>query len=166
MQINSALFNIAFMNDDSKHDDSLLDLDMQVCFALYSAQLAMNKVYRKLLKALGLTYPQYLVMMVLWEQDAQSVSEIGQRLYLDSATLTPLLKRLETAELVKRARSRADERQVEICLTSQGKALRKSAQSVPEAILCSTQCEPEHLRQLRDDLHALRGRLADSDLAV
>ena len=92
------------MSKDAESDTTLLDLDMQVCFALYSAQLAMNKVYRKLLKTLGLTYPQYLVMMVLWEKDGQSVSEIGERLYLDSATLTPLLKRLETAELVMKGR--------------------------------------------------------------
>jgi DNA-binding MarR family transcriptional regulator len=149
------------MSKGAESDTTLLDLDMQVCFALYSAQLAMNKVYRKLLKTLGLTYPQYLVMMVLWEKDGQSVSEIGERLYLDSATLTPLLKRLETAELVQRARSRADERQVEIRLTGQGKKLRKSA----EAILCSTQCEPDQLLQLRNDLHSLRRRLASNDLA-
>lgn len=153
------------MSKDAESDTTLLDLDMQVCFALYSAQLAMNKVYRKLLKTLGLTYPQYLVMMVLWEKDGQSVSEIGERLYLDSATLTPLLKRLEAAELVQRARSRADERQVEIRLTGQGKKLRKSAEAVPEAILCSTQCEPDQLLQLRNDLHSLRRRLASNDLA-
>jgi DNA-binding MarR family transcriptional regulator len=104
-------------------------------------------------------------MMVLWEKDGQSVSEIGERLYLDSATLTPLLKRLETAELVQRARSRADERQVEIRLTGQGKKLRKSAEAVPEAILCSTRCEPDQLLQLRNDLHSLRRRLASNDLA-
>ena len=127
------------MSKDAESDTTLLDLDMQVCFALYSAQLAMNKVYRKLLKTLGLTYPQYLVMMVL--------------------------KRLETAELVQRARSRADERQVEIRLTGQGKKLRKSAEAVPEAILCSTQCEPDQLLQLRNDLHSLRRRLASNDLA-
>lgn len=153
------------MSKDAKSDNSLLDLDMQVCFALYSAQLAMNKVYRKLLKTLGLTYPQYLVMMVLWEKDGQSVSEIGERLYLDSATLTPLLKRLEMAGLVRRARSRADERQVEVRLTEQGKALRDSAEAVPEAVLCSTRCEPEHLLGLRNDLHALRRRLAASGLS-
>ena len=92
------------MNDRT---DTLLKLDLQVCFALYSTNLAMAKVYRKLLRELDLTYPQYLVMMVLWEKDGQSVSEIGERLYLDSATLTPLLKRLETAELVQRAAAAA-----------------------------------------------------------
>ncbi len=147
------------MNDDSQSRPSLLKLDLQVCFALYSAQLAMSKVYRKLLKALGLTYPQYLVMMVLWEQDRLSVSEIGERLFLDSATLTPLLKRLEGAGLVVRQRSRPDERHVEVTLTDAGRALRKQAETVPEAVLCASQCSPEALVGLRDELHALRVRL-------
>ena len=147
------------MNDDSQSRPSLLKLDLQVCFALYSAQLAMSKVYRKLLKALGLTYPQYLVMMVLWEQDRLSVSEIGERLFLDSATLTPLLKRLEASGLVVRQRSRPDERHVEVTLTDAGRALRKQAETVPEAVLCASQCSPEALVGLRDELHALRVRL-------
>ena len=148
------------MNDDAPDNASWLKLDLQVCFALYSAQLAMSKVYRKLLKELGLTYPQYLVMMVLWEQDRLSVSEIGERLFLDSATLTPLLKRLEGLGLVLRQRSRPDERHVEVTLTQSGKALRDQAEKVPEAVLCASQCRPEELVQLRDELHALRSRLA------
>jgi DNA-binding MarR family transcriptional regulator len=123
----------------------------------------MSKVYRKLLKELGLTYPQYLVMMVLWEQDRLSVSEIGERLFLDSATLTPLLKRLEGLGLVLRQRSRPDERHVEVTLTQSGKALRDQAEKVPEAVLCASQCRPEELVQLRDELHALRSRLAAED---
>ena len=95
-----------------------LKLDQQLCFALYSAGLAMNKVYRKLLSQLGLTYPQYLVMLVLWERDQLTVSEIGGRLFLDSATLTPLLKRLQSAKLLDRVRSTEDERQVVISLTA------------------------------------------------
>ncbi len=91
---------------------NLLQLDQQLCFALYSANLALHKVYRKLLSQLELTYPQYLVMMVLWERDRVTVSDIGERLFLDSATLTPLLKRLETAGLLVRYRATADERQV------------------------------------------------------
>ena len=151
------------MNDDAPDNTSWLKLDLQVCFALYSAQLAMSKVYRKLLKELGLTYPQYLVMMVLWEQDRLSVSEIGERLFLDSATLTPLLKRLEGLGLVLRQRSRPDERHVEGTLTQSGKALRDQAEKVPEAVLCASQCRPEELVQLRDELHALRSRLAAED---
>lgn len=151
------------MNDDTTTDASWLKLDLQVCFALYSAQLAMSKVYRKLLKELGLTYPQYLVMMVLWEQDRLSVSEIGERLFLDSATLTPLLKRLEGMGLVLRQRSRPDERHVEVTLTESGRALRQQAETVPEAVLCASQCSPEELVHLRDELHALRSRLAKAD---
>ncbi|MGJ3257437.1 MAG: MarR family winged helix-turn-helix transcriptional regulator [Alcanivorax sp.] len=151
------------MNDDATTDTSWLKLDLQVCFALYSAQLAMSKVYRKLLKELGLTYPQYLVMMVLWEQDRLSVSEIGERLFLDSATLTPLLKRLEGMGLVLRQRSRPDERHVEVTLTEPGRVLRQQAEEVPEAVLCASQCSPEELVHLRDELHALRARLATAD---
>ena len=151
------------MNDDAPDNASWLKLDLKVCFALYSAQLAMSKVYRKLLKELGLTYPQYLVMMVLWEQDRLSVSEIGERLFLDSATLTPLLKRLESMGLVLRKRSRPDERHVEVTLTESGRALRQQAETVPEAVLCASQCSPEELVHLRDELHALRARLAKAD---
>ena len=133
------------MNDDATTDPSWLKLDLQVCFALYSAQLAMSKVYRKLLKELGLTYPQYLVMMVLWEQDRLSVSEIGERLFLDSATLTPLLKRLEGMGLVLRQRSRPDERHVEVTLTESGRALRQQAEKVPEAVLCASPVSYTHL---------------------
>jgi DNA-binding MarR family transcriptional regulator len=136
-------------------------LDAQVCFALYSAGLAMNKVYRKLLKSLDLTYPQYLVMMVLWEDDRLGVSEIGERLFLDSATLTPLLKRLEAAGLVTRLRSRDDERHVVISLTARGKSLQTKAGKVQESVLCATRCTPEQLVHLKQELQALRGRLTD-----
>ena len=134
-------------------------LDVQLCFALYSTGLAMDKVYRKLLKPLGLTYPQYLVMMVLWERENLSVSEIGERLFLDSATLTPLLKRLEVAGLVVRARSREDERQVIVSLTTQGRNLQSRAGPVQESIFCATGCSPNVLRQLKKDLQNLRSRL-------
>src|SRR5580658_8232795 len=103
-------------------DLSLL-LDNQLCFAIYSTAHAFNRVYKPLLDRLGLTYPQYLVMLVLWERDGLPVRDIGERLFLDSGTLTPLLKRLEAAELVKRNRSTEDERQVLIALTPRGQAL-------------------------------------------
>lgn len=146
------------MND---HDtpDSLLKLDLQVCFALYSTNLAMTKVYRRLLRELGLTYPQYLVMMVLWEEDGQSVSEIGERLFLDSATLTPLLKRLEGMGLLSRRRAADDERRVRVQLTEQGRELRIRAEAIPEAVACASQCQPEELMALKDQLHALRRKL-------
>ncbi|GAB2543555.1 MarR family winged helix-turn-helix transcriptional regulator [Rhodanobacter koreensis] len=136
-------------------------LDVQLCFALYSAGLAMNKVYRKLLKPLDITYPQYLVMMVLWEDESLSVSEIGARLFLDSATLTPLLKRLETAGLVARLRSREDERHVVITLTANGKALQAKAGKVQESVFCATQCTPGELKHLKSELEDLRARLSD-----
>ncbi|MFO3707509.1 MarR family winged helix-turn-helix transcriptional regulator [Xanthomonas codiaei] len=136
--------------------DALLQLDHQLCFALYSANLAMHKLYRGLLKALDLTYPQYLVMLVLWETDGRSVSEIGERLYLDSATLTPLLKRLQAAGLVTRTRAASDERQVIIALTDAGRALRSKAGGVPEQVLCASACSLDELRQLKHDLEKLR----------
>jgi MarR family transcriptional regulator, organic hydroperoxide resistance regulator len=134
-------------------------LGEQLCFALYSTMLAMNKLYRKLLRKLGLTYPQYLVMMVLWERDELMVSEIGERLFLDSTTLTPLLKRLESSGLVTRTRAASDERQVIITLTRQGRALKSQAQDVPESVFCASECTPEELVSMRDQLLLLRGKL-------
>lgn len=134
-------------------------LDQQLCFALYSTAHAMNKVYRKLLRKLNLTYPQYLVMMVLWERDGVTVSEIGERLFLDSATLTPLLKRLEASGLITRQRATSDERQVIVALTSSGKALRQKAQSVPDAVFCAAECSPEELTAIKGKLELLRSRL-------
>src|SRR5476651_2906520 len=116
--------------------NALLHLDQQMCFALYSANLALHKVYRKLLGQLDLTYPQYLVMLVLWQRDEVTVSEIGDKLFLDSATLTPLLKRLETAGFLLRRRAKADERQVIITLTDTGRQLKEKAQGIPEAVMC------------------------------
>jgi DNA-binding MarR family transcriptional regulator len=137
----------------------LLHLDQQVCFALYSANLALARAYRGLLAELGLTYPQYLVMLVLWEQEGQTVSAIGQKLFLDSATLTPLLKRLQAAGLVTRTRATGDERQVEIGLTEAGRALRGRASAVPQALSCALACPPEALLQLKSQLEDLRDHL-------
>ncbi|HEY0199834.1 MAG TPA: MarR family transcriptional regulator [Rhodanobacter sp.] len=143
--------------------DATPKLDAQLCFALYAAGLAMNKVYRSKLKPLDITYPQYLVMMVLWEDESLSVSEIGARLFLDSATLTPLLKRLEGGGLVTRLRSRDDERHVVITLTARGKALKAKAGKVQESVFCATQCTPAELKHLKDELHHLRSRLSNDD---
>jgi DNA-binding MarR family transcriptional regulator len=112
-----------------------------------------------LLARLGLTYPQYLVMLVLWERDGLSVTEIGERLFLDSGTLTPLLKRLEAAELVKRTRSTEDERQVLIALTPRGQALREKAKAVPQAILAASACSVSELTAMKNAITALRDRL-------
>ncbi|MCI4567516.1 MarR family transcriptional regulator [Lysobacter sp. CFH 32150] len=136
-----------------------LELDNQLCFALYSTSLALNKVYRKLLRKLGLTYPQYLVMMVLWQRDALSVSDIGGRLFLDSATLTPLLKRLEAADLVTRTRAISDERQVVIALTPAGRALKKQASNVPITMSRAAECSIDEIGSLKVQLERLRTSL-------
>lgn len=141
------------------HRQPSLLLDEQLCFALYSTSLAMSKVYRKALAPLGLTYPQYLVMMVLWEQDNRSVSEIGERLTLDSATLTPLLKRMEAAGLIQRARSTTDERQVVVTLSPAGRDMRRRAEEIPAGILCATGCTPARLQAVKAELDALRRNL-------
>lgn len=140
-------------------EDQQLRLDHQLCFALYSTTLAMNKVYRKPLAGLGLTYPQYLVMLVLWQQDGLGVSEIGEQLFLDSATLTPLLKRLETAGLVVRRRDPRDERHLLVTLTEAGQALRQQAGKVPASIFCATGCTMDELLQIKQLLESLRNRL-------
>ncbi|WP_199030097.1 MULTISPECIES: MarR family winged helix-turn-helix transcriptional regulator [Ralstonia] len=138
---------------------SNLSLDVQLCFALYSTMIGLNKVYRTLLKPLGLTYPQYLVMLVLWENDAQTVSAIGERLFLDSATLTPMLKRLEASGVIERRRSEEDERQVIISLTDAGWQLRERAKDVPNCIGAAAECAPKDIEALRTQLNDLRGRL-------
>ena len=137
-------------------------LDGQLCFALYSTSLAMSKVYRKLLRGLGLTYSQYLVMMVLWEKNELTVSEVGERLFLDSATLTPLLKRMEQAELLTRTRAASDERQVIIKLTPHGDALRHEAAKLPPAILQATKCTLDEVVGMKQQLDALRAGLMAS----
>ena len=136
-----------------------LELDQQLCFALYSTMLGVNKLYRVLLKDLALTYPQYLVMLVLWEQSDQTVSEIGGRLFLDSATLTPLMKRLEVAGLVARNRSGADERKVIISLTDVGKRLRERALAIPGCIATAMECAPKEIDILRTRLTEMRSKI-------
>ena len=138
-------------------------LDEQLCFALYSTSLAMMRVYRGVLPQLGLTYPQYLVMMVLWEQDQLTVSDIGVHLFLDSATLTPLLKRMEAQGLVQRNRARSDERQVIISLTDDGKALKQKAANVMAAVFRATKCSADEAETLRGQLVELRNSLNDND---
>jgi MarR family transcriptional regulator, organic hydroperoxide resistance regulator len=145
----------------AKPKGSLLLRD-QVCFALYATSLAMNKVYRKLLRELGLTYPQYLVMLVLWEGDGLTVSEVGERLHLDSATLTPLLKRLEASGLVRRERAADDERQVIVSLSGAGRELRQRAEEVPYGVLCASGCSVEELVSIKERLDRLRASLASN----
>src|SRR5215510_4952395 len=130
--------------------DQPLRLDNQICFAIYSAAHAFNRVYKPLLDRLGLTYPQYLAMLVLWERDGVPVKDIGERLFLDSGTLTPLLKRLERAHLVKRPRNAEDERQVLIALTPQGHALQDKARALPQSILAATACSVAELSTIKN----------------
>jgi DNA-binding MarR family transcriptional regulator len=129
--------------------ENLLALDAQVCFALYSGSKTVTGIYRDLLEPLGLTYPQYLVMLALWEQDDVTVSWLGGRLGLDSGTLSPLLKRLEASSLLIRQRSQDDERVVRIALTAAGVALRERALSVPPALFSRLGLEPEEAGELR-----------------
>jgi len=141
--------------------DALL-LHNQVCFALHSTSLLMTKVYKPLLQALGLTYPQYLAMMVLWEKDGLTVGEISNRLLTDPGSLTPLLKRLEAEGLLSRTRSREDERVVIVELTEQGRALQKKALDIPQCILAASGQTLEQLNKLQLDLQELRRHLQDS----
>ena len=139
--------------------DQPILLANQLCFAVYSTAHAFNRFYKPMLDGLGLTYPQYLVMLVLWEQDGVPVKEIGARLFLDSGTLTPLLKRLEAADLVRRTRSSEDERQVIVTLTSQGEGLKEKARGLPLSILAASQCSVGELVTLRKEVESLRDRL-------
>ncbi|MBI2772857.1 MAG: MarR family transcriptional regulator [Burkholderiales bacterium] len=141
------------------HPDQALLLDNQLCFALYSASLAMTRLYKPLLEALGLTYPQYLALLVLWERDGLMVSELGERLFLDSGTLTPLLKRLETAGLIARIRDTADERRVHITLTAAGRKLKARAAGIPACVLAASRCPVPELVSLTQQIQLLRDRL-------
>jgi DNA-binding MarR family transcriptional regulator len=132
-----------------------LVLDNQLCFALYSASLGMTRVYKPLLAGLGLTYPQYIAMLALWERDGLMVSELGERLFLDSGTLTPLLKRMEANGLLTRTRDPADERCVRIALSPQGRALKRRAAQIPAGMRCPIGLPAGDLGSLREQLHAL-----------
>ncbi|MET8035438.1 MarR family transcriptional regulator [Streptomyces sp. NPDC005345] len=136
-------------------DGDFLRLDQQICFSLNAASRAFGGVYRVILKDLGLTYPQYLVMLVLWEHGELPVKRLGEHLRLDSGTLSPLLKRLEAAGLVLRERSTRDERSVQVRLTEEGGALRERAVSVPRRIAAATGADLEEIRELRDRLDRL-----------
>jgi len=140
--------------------NAALLLDNQLCFALHSASLAMTKVYKPHLDKLGVTYPQYLVLLVLWERDALAVSEIGERLFLDSGTLTPLLKRLQAQGLVDRSRDPQDERRVVIRLTERARALKEEAAGIPACILGASGCDVQDVVRLVGEIKAMRDKLA------
>lgn len=143
------------MDQDCKN----LKLENQLCFLVYSTNLALNQLYRKLLTPLGITYPQYLVMLVLWEQDEVTVSEIGAKLFLESSTLTPILKKLEALHFLHRTRSTQDERQVIITLSDEGKKLKDQAMNIPAEVLDASSCDMATLLDLKDQLTKLRTNL-------
>ncbi|MGA0588613.1 MarR family winged helix-turn-helix transcriptional regulator [Dyella sp. KRB-257] len=138
-----------------RDDASPLCLKRQLCFALYAASNRVTRLARSALDALGLTYPQYLVLLVLWEHSTCTVGEIGQALMLDSGTLTPLLKRMEANGLLTRTRDPADERCVRIALSPQGRALKRRAAQVPAGMRCRIGLPPDDIESLREQLHAL-----------
>ncbi len=140
-----------------------LRLDNQLCFALYAASGLVTRAYRPLLEPLGLTYPQYLVMLALWEQAPRTVKALGQALELDSGTLTPLLKRLESAGFVTRTRDAQDERRVQIALTQAGEALREKAAEVPVALACQLQLPLDEIADLRTTLQDLARKMKTGD---
>ena len=137
----------------------LLRLDNQLCFALYAATRAISKTYRQRLGPMGLTYPQYLVLIVLWEQDGIMISEIGAKLMLDSGTLTPLVKRLEGMKIVQRERGKEDERQVRVWLSAKGRNLRDMALDARRFVACRLDMTEREILALRTDLMSLIGRL-------
>lgn len=143
-----------------------LELDNQVCFALYAASRAVTQLYRPVLEALGITYPQYLVMLVLWEHGPITVKDLGSKLELDSGTLSPLLKRLEGAGLVTRSRRATDERSVEVQLTDVGAALRKRALHVPRKVATATGLDLAELLALRRQLSTLAKTISEQQLTT
>nr|WP_312820914.1 MarR family transcriptional regulator [Brevundimonas sp.] len=143
----------AMVHADNNDPDDLLRLDRQVCFPLYAATNLLTRLYGPVLAELGLTYPQYLVLLVLWETQPLSVGDLGRRLYLDSGTLTPLLKRMEQAGLVTRARDPDDERRVLIGLTPAGEAMKAKAAHVPTTLAAGRSVED--LDALKDKVNAL-----------
>jgi DNA-binding MarR family transcriptional regulator len=145
---------------DEKKMESLLRLDQQICFALYGAAHAFTRAYKPLLDPIGLTYPQYLVMMALWEKETSTVKALGEMLGLDSGTLSPLLKRLVHAGLITRKRGTVDERQVLVALTPKGANLKKEGVKIMAAIGSATGCGLEELVQIRDRVNALKDSLS------
>ena len=136
-----------------------LRLENQLCFAVYSAAPAFAQAYKQWLEPMGLTYPQYLVMLLLWEKDGRSVNELGQPLMLDSGTLTPLLKRMEKAGFVTRRRDERDERVTRVFLTDDGRTLRAKAEAIPPALLCATNLSIDDAATTRDKMNDLSRRL-------
>ena len=145
------------MTETCPNEDQLLD--NQLCFVLYAASKAMTQAYREFLEPLGITYPQYLVFMVLWEKDGISLKRLGERLRLDSGTLKPLVKRLEKEGYLTRERAKQDEREIRVCLTTRGRKLQQKASHVPSGMLCQAQLKLDELVKLTGDLKNLLQKL-------
>lgn len=158
--------NTSSLNNESSEEETnydLLMLDNQLCFSLYVCSKEIIKKYKALLDPYGLTYTGYIIMMALWEKDDVTVKELGTRLYLDSGTLTPMLKKLEAQDYIKRIRSSSDERNVYIQLTSKGRELKEEALSIPKSMICSLDLDPGYAGGLLDALHKMMERLESSD---
>ncbi len=145
------------MTDMCPNEDQLLD--NQLCFALYAASKAMTQAYRGYLDPLGITYPQYLVFMVLWEQDGIPLKRLGERLYLDSGTLTPLVKRLEKEGFLTRDRAKEDEREIRVRLTAKGRKLQQKAADIPDTMRCVADVSVEEVVRLRGEVKLLLQKL-------
>ncbi|MBP1755950.1 MAG: hypothetical protein H6Q59_2348 [Firmicutes bacterium] len=149
------------MDDKTNYD--LLMLDNQLCFSLYVCSKEIIKKYKSLLDPFGLTYTGYIIMMALWEKDDITVKELGKRLYLDSGTLTPMLKKLESLGYIKRIRSSSDERNVYIQLAPKGKTLKVDAIDIPKSMICNLDLDPSYAGILLDSLHTMMQRLEETE---
>jgi len=147
------------MDQTSNVERDVAKLDDFLCFAIYSANHALNRVYKPLLDAVGLTYTQYIAMVTLWERDDQTVGSLGEKLFLESSTLTPVLKRLEALGLIVRTRDKADERQVRVQLTTTGRALQDKAKAIPACILEASGLDMDELTRLKTEIATLRSSL-------
>ena len=150
-------------HSDKSTGYELLMLDNQLCFSLYVCSKEIIKKYKPLLDPHGLTYTGYIILLALWEEDSITVKELGIRLYLDSGTLTPMLKKLEAQGFIKRTRSMSDERNVIIRLTEKGKELKEEAIHIPESLICNLDLEPQHTKELLKGLHQMMQRLEAGD---
>nr|WP_284698760.1 MarR family transcriptional regulator [Sphingomonas lycopersici] len=138
-----------------------MPLDAQLCFSLYSTTIAINRLYKPMLDSLGVTYPQYLVLSTLWEEEGQTISAIADRLALEPSTITPLMKRLEAAGFVSRQRNPEDERQVQVFLTAKGKGLRQQTTCLTDALLAGSKLSIPEMIALNDQIRKLRAALVD-----
>ncbi len=145
------------------NQDDLLKLENQICFPLYVASRLITRAYQPMLDDMGITYPQYLVLLALWENDGQTVNQISQELYLNTNTITPLLKRMEKTGIITRTRSQEDERKVLIRLTSQGINLKKKAYCIPDEILQKTGLSLSEINQLKQQIHQLIHQMEETD---